>query len=211
MTYEDYVFEFGKDETTSPRGIENREFVRECVQDDEQVWQLCTWGVGGNNFSVIQTFGTKEEAEESLFKTYEYNLQENWNAPSYHSTPEEAIASAFEVDLDVAESILLKMQKVKIAKENRDKIAAQKREQEKKEKDMADYNARIAAGLPADKIEATLSQFPLLIEKFRNYIEQKNIQITNRSANQIAWKKQDWFIGGADVVTLRSLIKNAFR
>lgn len=99
MTYREYLNEYGKDETTTPRGIGDRMFIREAVIDTDEEgdevkeWQVCTWGVGGNNFSHCgPDFDNEEDAELYYYERSQWLISEkNWNAPRWNSTHDEAI------------------------------------------------------------------------------------------------------------------------
>lgn len=155
MTYADYLNEFWSDETTSPRGVENRLHIREvevscdCSDEDEDgvilheddcndgatEYQVWTWGVGGNHPRYVETFETEEEAEVSILEGKEYDYFNNSsNAPALYDTFEEAeisrielAAEAMGVDIEVFVSI---DKKSKLVEEKRaEKAIENKRKQ----------------------------------------------------------------------------------
>lgn len=73
--------------TTSPRGLSLKIHAREV----DELWQIWTWGVNGNNPKRYdsQEFATEEEAEDSLFEIYEYQVK-NSDQVSFFQTYEEA-------------------------------------------------------------------------------------------------------------------------
>jgi hypothetical protein len=68
ISYQDYLRDFGADETTTPRGVAPRLFL------DGKT--LCTWGLRGNNRKELETYKTKKEAKNILFLKWENNLSE---------------------------------------------------------------------------------------------------------------------------------------
>lgn len=121
MTYADYLNEFWSDETTSPRGVENRLHIREvevscdCSDEDEDgvilheddcndgatEYQVWTWGVRGNHPRYVETFETEEEALVSILEGKEYDYQNlSSNAPALYDTREEAEAARAEINAE---------------------------------------------------------------------------------------------------------------
>jgi hypothetical protein len=113
------------DETTSPRGVEPRLHTRQegrCLRnendfnyDENEPIEVWTWGIRGNNPSLIDTVASFEEAEDFIFqRTYEYDfLPDDQRDTRFFYTEEEAeaeiisdYASANDIDIEVAESIL---------------------------------------------------------------------------------------------------------
>lgn len=84
------------DETTSPRGVEPRLHVRE--NEDDNTFEVWTWGPSGNNAKFIKSFEIKEEADEFIFqKTYEYDfMEDDQRDTQYFFNEEEAQALADE-------------------------------------------------------------------------------------------------------------------
>lgn len=120
MTYREYLNEYGRDLTTTPRGVGDRCHVREVEVEDtvynEQTeenevtvrieWQIWTWGVNGNNPRYSGTsFDNEEDAELYYYERSEWYISEkNWDAPRWHSTYDEAItdfADTFEKSKEV--------------------------------------------------------------------------------------------------------------
>lgn len=102
------------EETTSPRGVENKLHVREvseqceCYDTDTEVYkkgcptcggygevikhQVCEWGPSGHGLHRFEIFDTKEEANEEIFRcVYEYYFfKDDQRDISYYDTEEEA-------------------------------------------------------------------------------------------------------------------------
>lgn len=84
------------DETTSPMGVMPRLHIRE--NNDENTFEVWTWGTSGNNAKFIKSFEIKEEADEFIFqKTYEYDfMEDDQRDTQYFFNEEEAQALADE-------------------------------------------------------------------------------------------------------------------
>lgn len=74
ITYKDYLYEFGSDETTTGNGIAPRIYV-----DGNS---LMSWGVRGNNHHFYASFKNKREATVALYEILEGNLENEENLPS---------------------------------------------------------------------------------------------------------------------------------
>ena len=62
------------------------------------------------------------------------------------------------------------------------------------------------------KTENTELHYQSIEQKVIDYVKENyGGQISHKEANQMAWKKQNWIPGGADIVTFRSLIKQTIR
>lgn len=97
MTYEEYVYQYGSDETTSPLGVTPRLHIRH-VGFEPTMYQIWSWGIGGNHPRYYgETFNTQEEAEHYLFERKEDYMLENVCTPAYFNTYEEAAADLAEV------------------------------------------------------------------------------------------------------------------
>lgn len=164
MTYEDYLNEYGKDETTTPHGIGDRMHIREVEDEEGNVieWQFWTWGVGGNHpsYSGI-SFYNEEDANLYYYERCEWWIAEkNWDAPCWFDSEEEAendiiegYASNFGIDKEVAANIRRKEKIVKAIKE--EKAAAHLA------KVAAEYEARkayLAETVPAEAATITIDQ-----------------------------------------------------
>lgn len=108
IRYDDYLIAYGSDETTSPRGVKSRIFMRE----NEGGFEICTWGTGGNNLRVTgEVFETEQEAELCLYEYKEYYVQEkNWDAPCFFYTEDEAIkdlAETLERNFDIVKRAVI--------------------------------------------------------------------------------------------------------
>jgi len=56
------------------------------------MWEVWTWGTGGNNPRKLTSHPTEEYAEIDLYEHFEYYIQnKNWNAPIFFDTRKEAI------------------------------------------------------------------------------------------------------------------------
>jgi hypothetical protein len=186
ITFGSLVREFA-DETTSPNGVAPRFFYD---GNEEEGYDANTWGVGGNNRRDLDIhFDTEEEAEALIISRNAENLES-------------------EKDLSSEEA----------EKKAREEFYEGKKEREEKQK--ADAEARRIYDLPAnvearriaheEAVKRTQDEFPKLKEKFLAYFESKKmtLPLSNKEANAVAWKKQNWITGGADVVTLRSELKS---
>lgn len=121
-TLYDHIME-SVDTTTTPRGVAPRNFIEEGENGD---FIISSWGVGGNNYTSgkynsFNVFETLEEAEQELFdRTYKYDFaQDDQRDTNWFDTETEAYADLWQVDFEVAESILRKkdkMEEVKLAK-----------------------------------------------------------------------------------------------
>lgn len=107
-TYEAFLREYWADETTSPRGCENREQVSSFLIDSEDEiidwsmndkdnlttdesggeqlkWGIRSWGSGGRGPSrlVSELFATNDEAQVRILEGFEYDLDNSSsNRPS---------------------------------------------------------------------------------------------------------------------------------
>lgn len=151
------------EETTSPRGVENKLHIREkeqqcscyntdndtyddncpkCYMGIETVYEVWTWGIRGQFPKLIETFDTEPQAEDFIFdRTYQFDFLEDCNRSPFfcHSYDEamddliQTIMDRYYIDRDVAVSVLHHMDCVEKIKEKR--IAEQIRlAQEQKEK-----------------------------------------------------------------------------
>lgn len=81
LRYQDYLNEYGTDETTTPRGIGSRYFL-----DDKT---LCTWGIRGNNYKRLETFTTKTDAKKYLYELKESYIESDWDAPTFFTSKQD--------------------------------------------------------------------------------------------------------------------------
>ena len=81
LTYQQYLNDFGTDETTTPRGIGSRLFL------DGKT--LCTWGVGGNNYKRLKTYPTISAAKKELYEQKEAYVESDWNCRRFFTTKAE--------------------------------------------------------------------------------------------------------------------------
>ena len=72
----DFLREHCSDQTTTPRGVAQRLHIRE----NEGKYEVWTWGVNGNNERYLDTFDTKEEAEQDIMKDWYRRYCEGDNA-----------------------------------------------------------------------------------------------------------------------------------
>lgn len=94
-TYENFLCNFWNDETTTPRGVGNREFtqavtvneINEVIEranysedltmteGNEVKFAIYTWGSGGRGpASLVEIFDTEEEATVSILEGFEYDM-----------------------------------------------------------------------------------------------------------------------------------------
>lgn len=135
MTYEEYLNEYWSDETTSPRGVENRQQIAAVLFDENNdvltyslnnrdnltpndnetlKFALYNWGPSGNRGQLIyEFFDTEEEAYIKLLEGKEYDYHnKSTNIPTAYESFEEAEEIRIEseaynmgVDTDVYVSI----------------------------------------------------------------------------------------------------------
>lgn len=95
-TYENFLCEFWNDETTTPRGVGNREFTQAVTvndlnevieranysedltmtEDNIVKFAIYTWGSGGRGpATLLEIFDTEEDAAVSILEGFEYDLQ----------------------------------------------------------------------------------------------------------------------------------------
>ncbi len=138
------------EETTSPRGVENKLHIREkeqecscwdeekdtydvkckkCYKGTELVYQVWDWGFRGQYPKLIDTFDTESEADDFILnKTYQYDFcNDDRRNTIFFDTIEEAkenliesYAEIWSVDKNVVISILSKMDKVEQLKFDRE-------------------------------------------------------------------------------------------
>jgi hypothetical protein len=95
MTYGEYLREYFADETTSPRGVEPRLFIREAFTgEDEQdacnLFELRKWWPNGSS-SLCDTYESEDEAELARLEIWEMAMQDsNTDAPSFFFDEREA-------------------------------------------------------------------------------------------------------------------------
>lgn len=97
-----YINEYLRDTTTTPRGIAPRLFIEEIEEFEEgesteilHYYIISSWGVGGNYYRRNyegKKFETEEEAELHLYNLWWEYRHECDNAPIFYNTREEAEA-----------------------------------------------------------------------------------------------------------------------
>lgn len=75
LSYQDYLRDFGADETTTGRGVAPRLYVDGNT--------LMTWGISGNNHKVYAYCKNKTQAKELLHSIWGGNVSDNWDAPRF--------------------------------------------------------------------------------------------------------------------------------
>lgn len=111
-TLGDFLAEYWNDETTSPRGVENREQVASVLVEDGDVvtyslndrdglcpdtdqvkmWAVYSWGSGGRGPAkmVSELYDTEEEAQVRILEGMEYDMQtKSSDRPMPYSSEEE--------------------------------------------------------------------------------------------------------------------------
>lgn len=93
MTYRDYLDKYGRDLCTSPRGVCDRQHIREVEGADGIHYQMWSWGANGNRpYFTGTSFYSREDAELCLYRRREsYVLDMNSDAPPFYTTYEEAV------------------------------------------------------------------------------------------------------------------------
>lgn len=122
-TYGEFLTEFYNDDTTSPRGIENREQIASVIIEDGDIveyslndrnnltpeegqelkWAIYSWGSGGRGPAklISEYFDTEEEAQVRILEGFEYDLQNlSSNSPTPYFSEEEIKADYEELILD---------------------------------------------------------------------------------------------------------------
>lgn len=162
MTYAEYLCMYHNDETTSPRGIENRRFVKAVLLDEEGEiiessrevadfygysedlvkYAVYTWGVRGRGPAKLDSelFDTEEEAKDAVLDGMEYQYQHaNYNYPQMYYTEQEAIndivsliAEEYDIDTEVAAHIYRKQQVVSKLRAEREQAQQARRAAERK-------------------------------------------------------------------------------
>lgn len=154
------------EETTSPRGVENKLHIRENEETGKfEVW---TWGILGRYPSKHDEFDTQEEADEYILEfVYERNfLNDDQRNTHYHFTLEEAKEELIQnyadnngVSYIVAESILHHQEIAKLIGEEKEEAIRLER---KREKERIDELAMIYASklnkIDGEKYKETASR-----------------------------------------------------
>ena len=200
------------EETTTPEGNGSRLFYE--GEGDEDGYEACTWGVCNNYKKLNIHFKTEEEAEEWLLDCFEIDLQNS--DVIYFETKKEA------EDYLISQEVEKIEKETELSKEDAEKKAKKEYYKEKKAKESEKKakaeqyriywlpeNIEARKILHDRKIKKTIEEFPQLKEKFLIYLKNRNanLPLSNREANSLAWKKQNWITVGADIVTLRNELK----
>lgn len=97
------------EETTSPRGVENKLHVREKYEDvfdqngelecQNQCFEVWTWGFRGQYPKFIERFETPEDAENDIFeRTFNYDFENDCNRNTqYFETYDDALETMAEI------------------------------------------------------------------------------------------------------------------
>lgn len=91
-TYKDYLREYGADETTTPKGVAPRYHIREKEDEDgNPVFQIWTWGVGGNNPRYTrEQYDNEDDAELALYGYFKLGAERNDQHGGFFRTEKEA-------------------------------------------------------------------------------------------------------------------------
>ncbi len=134
----DFVMESAK-ETTSPRGVTAKLHIREDEENEEEPFEIWTWGVNGNHPHKLSSFETEEEAQDELFRmVFDYDFEtDDQRDTTYFSTQEEAeegkierFADWWSVDVETVKSILkwkMKAEKILERREEMRKVEEAKK------------------------------------------------------------------------------------
>jgi len=215
MTYKQFVRGFA-DETNTPNGISARLFHQGSKEDGYDAY---TWGKCGNNLRQLNAhFDTEEEAEVWLLSTFENDMEKSSENINYFDTEKEAEDFIILQNAEILEKEISNEEAVKKATEE---FYQEKKEREEKAKIKTEKlrvywlpeNVEKRKVEHDEKEKKTKEEFPKLKEKFLAYFERKKISLplTNKEANAIALKKQNWIEGGADASTLRAELKDWIR
>lgn len=127
LTYGEYLYKFGSDETTTPKGVAPRLHIRETGES----FELWTWGVNGNHPALVSIYDTEKEAYLAICEVWEENISYLWDTPTFYKTTEELyedLAQSFERRIEVI-SRYFDIEKVK---KQRRETMRQKRIEERK-------------------------------------------------------------------------------
>lgn len=187
MSYQEYLKEYGIDETTTPNGLGDRMHIREVEEGNVIEWQIWSWGTCGNHPRFTGTsFDNAEDAELYYYERCEWYIQEkNWNAPSFFYTEKEAedhiihdISDVNRIDLGVAAHIRRKQ--IIVKKERATREAAHRA------KITAEYEARkayLATAVPAEAATFVIDEkFIRDLKEAKNLIKQDK---NNRHASAL--------------------------
>ena len=68
--------------------------------DDNEGWEVWTWGHAGNNPRKVESFDTQDEAGHALNMLAKYDLDEGTETPTYYDNKEDAIEELTTNDLE---------------------------------------------------------------------------------------------------------------
>lgn len=197
LSYRDYLTEYGKDETTTPRGVADRMHIREvevsdcdCQDTNEDgyilheddckgehiEYQIWSWGVGGNHpYYTGTSFDNEEDAELYYYDLCEWYISEkNWDAPRFHDTEEEAMqdmADGCDKPIDVIRRYLSL------------KAITQRKEAEHRAQVTAEHDKRKAwLAIEVPKEAASI----IIDEEFKSAIKWAESATGNEKSNRIA-------------------------
>lgn len=127
----DFVMSFA-DETTSPRGVEPRLHIRQ--NEDDNTFEVWTWGVRGQNLREIGSGLTEEEAIDWIYSSvYCTDFQNSSESTIYFESEEEAkndLAERFSeennISFETAKHILRKEKIVSNIKQERTRLLREK-------------------------------------------------------------------------------------
>lgn len=127
----DFVMSFA-DETTSPRGVEPRLHIRK--NEDDNTFEVWTWGVRGQNLRNIGSGLTEEEAIDWIYSSvYCTDFQNSSESTIYFESEEDAendLAERFSeennISIETAKHILRKEKIVSNIKQERNRLLREK-------------------------------------------------------------------------------------
>lgn len=127
----DFVMSFA-DETTSPRGVEPRLHIRQ--NEDDNTFEVWTWGVRGQNLREIGSGLTEEEAIDWIYSSiYCTDFQNSSESTIYFESEEEAknyLAERFSeennISFETAKHILRKEKIVSNIKQEKTRLLQEK-------------------------------------------------------------------------------------
>ena len=114
------------EETTSPRGVENKLHVR--VNEEEGMFEVWDWGFRGQYPKLVVSCETAEEADDEIFnRTYDFDFtNDDQRNTCFHYTLEDAVneleeilAEKWGVDREVAKHLMRKSQLLRTLREEK--------------------------------------------------------------------------------------------
>jgi hypothetical protein len=166
------------EQTTSPRGVENKLHIREierecsCVDEDGQhsedcnkcyngcelVYSVYDWGFRGQYLRLVETFETEAEAEDYIYtKTWEYDFNNECNRSTFYAdSAAELLSDRFNISHEAAESYYQHWLIAESIREQRKKASLMALEAEiKRKQELAAIYAKMIDKVEGESTEQT--------------------------------------------------------